>query len=146
MLEPGLQVAPNFHLVNEEGVSLFLTADQDEQWARKPRPAGNYVSTAWIPGNFLAEGTITVIATLTVIEPTEVIFNVDDAVAFQVVDSIKGDSLRRNYSGPYPGVVRPWIPWTTRYTPPAAAVQTANSEGESTYEGGDSGRQASRLG
>jgi lipopolysaccharide transport system ATP-binding protein len=129
MLEPGLRVGPNLHFFNEQGVHMFLTADQDPEWARRPRPAGRYVSTAWVPGNFLAEGTVLVSAALTRHEPTEVLFHVPEAVAFQVVDGMEGDSLRGDYVGPFPGVVRPRLPWTTRYLPPAAAAQTSNVEG-----------------
>jgi lipopolysaccharide transport system ATP-binding protein len=129
MLEPGLRVGPNLHFFNEEGVSLFLSADQDPEWARVPRPAGRYVSTAWIPGNFLAEGTVLVAAALTIHEPSEVIFNVQEAVAFQVIDSVEGGSLRGDYIGPFPGVVRPRLSWSTHYTPPAAAAQTSNAGG-----------------
>jgi lipopolysaccharide transport system ATP-binding protein len=37
------------------------------------------------------------------------------AVAFQVVDSLDGDSARGDYAGPIPGAVRPLLEWTTRY-------------------------------
>jgi lipopolysaccharide transport system ATP-binding protein len=40
-----------------------------------------------------------------------------EAVAFQVVDSLDGDSARGDYAGPMPGVVRPMVPWLTESTP-----------------------------
>lgn len=39
-----------------------------------------------------------------------------DAVAFQVVDSMDGNSVRGDYSGHIPGVIRPLLQWETRYT------------------------------
>jgi lipopolysaccharide transport system ATP-binding protein len=40
-----------------------------------------------------------------------------DAVAFQVIDSVDGDAARGDYTGNIPGVVRPMLEWTTRYSP-----------------------------
>src|SRR3712207_7464668 len=37
--------------------------------------------------------------------------------AFQVVDSLDGDSARGDYAGPMPGVVRPLLRWTNEFTP-----------------------------
>ena len=42
-----------------------------------------------------------------------------DAVGFQVIDSLDGDSARGDYAGPIPGVVRPILHWTTEYRPAA---------------------------
>ena len=36
-----------------------------------------------------------------------------DAIAFQVVDSLDGDSARGDFAGAMPGVVRPLLRWTT---------------------------------
>lgn len=113
VLKPGHIVVPNFHFNNEEGVAVFVSSDQDPDWRRTPRPAGRFTSTAWIPGNFLAEGTIVVSAALSTMDPVTVHFFERDAVAFQVIDSIDGDSARGDYAGPIPGVVRPLLRWTT---------------------------------
>ncbi len=48
-------------------------------------------------------------------DPVRVHFYEPDAVAFQVVDSLEGDSARGDYAGGIPGVVRPLLKWTTRY-------------------------------
>ena len=56
VLRPGYVLSGSFGLSNEEGVLVFRTADHDPAWRRRPRPAGRYVSAAWIPGNFLSEG------------------------------------------------------------------------------------------
>ena len=45
-----------------------------------------------------------------------------DAVAFQIVDSLDGDSARGDYAGPLPGVVRPMLEWTTRVVSEAGAL------------------------
>ena len=47
-------------------------------------------------------------------DPVTIHFFERDAVAFQVIDKLEGDSARGDYAGPYPGVVRPMLKWTGR--------------------------------
>ena len=89
---------------------------------------GRYISTAWIPGNLLSEGTLIVSAAVSTMETVTVHFFERDAVAFQVIDSLDGDSARGDFAGPFPGVVRPLLDWTTRYTPQADAVEASMVE------------------
>ena len=119
VLQSGYKLTPNFHVFNEQGVNVFITKDVDREWQDRPRPAGVYTSTAWIPGNFLAEGTLLVGAALSTLDPVVVHFFERDAVAFHVIDSLDGDSTRGEYAGRYPGVVRPALEWTTQYKPTA---------------------------
>jgi lipopolysaccharide transport system ATP-binding protein len=51
-------LVPNFHFYNEQGACIFVSHDWQNEWRHRPRPVGTYVSTVWIPGNFLAEGTV----------------------------------------------------------------------------------------
>ena len=115
VLKPGFILAPNFHFFNEEGVYVFVTGDKDPEWEGVPRPAGRFTSTAWIPGNLLAEGTLFVGAAISTPDPVTVHFYERDAVAFQVIDSLEADSVRGSYGGPIPGVIRPLLHWTTRF-------------------------------
>jgi lipopolysaccharide transport system ATP-binding protein len=117
VIKPGHVLVPNYHFYNEEGIYAFVVVDNDPQWRRKPRPTGRYTSTAWIPGNLLSEGTLIVGAAVSTLEPVIVHFYERDAVAFQVVDSIDGDSARGDFAGPMPGVVRPLLRWTTQFSP-----------------------------
>jgi lipopolysaccharide transport system ATP-binding protein len=50
-------------------------------------------------------------------DPIVVHFYEADAVAFQVIDSLDGDSARGDYAGHLPGVVRPLLNWTTQFNP-----------------------------
>jgi lipopolysaccharide transport system ATP-binding protein len=114
VLKPGHVLVPNYHFYNEEGLYLFVAHEFETVWGRSPRPAGRYVSTVWIPGNFLAEGTLIVGAALSSYDPTPVAhFYERDAVAFQIIDSIEGDSARGEYAGSMPGVIRPTFRWTS---------------------------------
>jgi len=116
VLKPGFVLVPNFHFFNEEGLYLFVASDHDPQWRRRPRPECRFISTAWIPGNFLSEGTLVLGAAISTMDPVRVHFYERDAVAFHVVDSLDGDSARGDYAGPFPGVVRPLLKWTTQYS------------------------------
>jgi lipopolysaccharide transport system ATP-binding protein len=115
VLEGGHVLAPNYHVLNEEGAFVFVAIDQDPEWKRRPRPKGRYVATARIPGNFLSEGTLIITAALTTMTPMAVHFVETEAVAFQVIDSLDGDSARGDYAGPIPGAVRPMLEWSNRF-------------------------------
>src|SRR6266550_1600234 len=114
VLTPGHALMPHLHFHNEEGVYAFVAGDLDPEWRGRPRPTGRYVSTAWLPGNLLSEGTLFVGAAISTMSSLIAHFYERDAVAFQVVDSMDGDSARGDYAGPLPGVVRPMLQWTTR--------------------------------
>ncbi len=114
VLQPGHVLVPNYHFFNEEGVYVFVASDHDPAWRQRSRPIGRYISTAWIPGNFLSEGSLIVGAAISTMDPVTVHFYERDAVAFQVIDSLDGDSARGDYAGPMPGVVRPLLRWTTQ--------------------------------
>lgn len=115
VLEAGHVLIPNYHFFNEEGINVFIANDHDPKWQRNPRPRGRYSSTAWIPGNLLSEGTMIVGAAISTMDPVKVHFYERDAVAFQIVDSLDGDSARGDYAGPFPGVVRPLLRWSTKF-------------------------------
>ena len=115
VLEGGKELTPNLHVFDQQGVNVFISHDVDPNWRRRPRPEGRYISTAWIPGNFLPEGYFVVGAAITTMAPQNIRLYERDAVAFQVVDSTEGDSARGDYAGHLPGVVRPLLRWETSY-------------------------------
>ena len=114
VLEEGHVLVPNFHFHNEEGVCAFIVGDTDPAWRRRPRPEGTFLTTAWIPGNLLSEGSLFVGVAISTMDPVTVHFYEPSAVAFHVVDKMQGDTVRGDYAGPYPGVVRPMLRWTNR--------------------------------
>lgn len=117
VLVPGYKLLPHLHFVNEEGIKLFVANDLDPEWRGEQRPSGRYISKAYVPGNLLAEGTIFVQVSLITLEPIMRQFHEPDAVAFQVVDNMEGDSARGDFAGTMPGLVRPWLDWETQYYP-----------------------------
>jgi lipopolysaccharide transport system ATP-binding protein len=114
VLQSGYVLVPSFRFFNEEGVHLFTTFDSDPAWRLRPRPVGHYVSTAWIPGNLLAEGTLLVGALVNTFNPPIVHAHEPEAVALQVIDSLAGDAARGDYAGRMRGVMRPFLQWATQ--------------------------------
>jgi lipopolysaccharide transport system ATP-binding protein len=113
VLKSGHVLVPQFSFENESTVRVFVTFDSDPDWRRRPRGMGRYASTVWIPGNFLAEGMLFVRAGIFTLEPYRAHLLENNVAAFQVVDSLDGDSARGDYIGQLPGVVRPLLKWTT---------------------------------
>ncbi len=111
VLEAGHVLVPAIGLENEEGVTVFMTKDHDPQWRRRPRPAGRFLSSVEIPGNFLAEGTLVVGAWIMTEVPMQVHCKEAHGAAFQVIDSLAGDTARGDLGVLMPGVVRPLLPW-----------------------------------
>jgi lipopolysaccharide transport system ATP-binding protein len=128
VLQPDFIFHPHFGLRNQDGVILFVAQDVDPAWRGRRRPTGRYVSTGWIPGNLLAEGAVSVSATLMTLAPETTHLWVMDVALFRVIDSLSAkDTARGDYPRPVPGVMRPLLKWTTSYTPsvrPATALIT----------------------
>jgi homopolymeric O-antigen transport system ATP-binding protein len=118
----GLVLLPNFNLVNQDGVAVFTTLDLDPAWRRRPRPTGCWTSRVTIPGNLLSEGTIYVEPALLSLDPFIGHFRERDAIAFQVVDSLDGDSARGDWVGEMGGAVRPLLQWSTDREAPRSLV------------------------
>jgi lipopolysaccharide transport system ATP-binding protein len=117
VLEAGYLLFPNFQFFNEEGLHLFGSCDLDPVWRQRRRPAGRYVSTVWVPGNLLKEGTIFVGVGCETGAPRLFQFWEPDTVAFRVVASRDGDSPWGDYPGEIEGVISPRLQWCTNFAP-----------------------------
>jgi lipopolysaccharide transport system ATP-binding protein len=117
VLQSGYVLSPYVDFYTDEGVHAFGAADQDPAWRRRPRPAGRYVSIAWVPGNLLSEGQMYVGVGAATLNPTITQFHERDVVAFQVIDRGEGDSARGDWTGPWGGAVRPLLQWSTPRSP-----------------------------
>src|SRR5215470_1048442 len=113
VLEGGHVLVPTVHFFNEARLHLFAALDLEQEWQRRPKSAGRYVSTAWIPGNFLAECCMIVDTAISTLAPLEVHAYERDVVTVRVFDPMRADSARGDYTGPLPGVVRPLVRWNT---------------------------------
>jgi lipopolysaccharide transport system ATP-binding protein len=116
--EGGLRPSVNLHFFNDEGICLFVSNDwNDQAWWRSPRSPGVVRATCRIPGNFLAEGRVTVTAAVSTYNPTIVHALEYDAVAFNIVDRTTGDAVRGEFTHDWPGVVRPMLEWQVEAIP-----------------------------
>ncbi len=115
VLRAGKILVPNVHFYNEQGACIFVSHDWNSPWRTATRAGGTYVSKMSVPGNFLAEGTIFVTVAVSTYLPFEVHLQERDAVAFSVIDSLDGDSMRGDYAGVLPGIVRPNLDWETNF-------------------------------
>jgi lipopolysaccharide transport system ATP-binding protein len=126
VLQGGHVLVPNYHFIDQQGVCVFVAIENDAEWRRRPRPAGRFISTATIPGNFLAEGSLIVAAGITTMEPLRAHFFERDLVAFHVIDSMDGNSARGDYPRTLPGVVRPLLNWTSKFVSQSSSASTGD--------------------
>lgn len=117
VLKPGHVLLPNYDFHNEEGVLAFGAVDLDPAWRGRPRPAGRWVSTAWIPGHFLSEGRLFLSCGIGTMDPILTEFYERNVLAFQVIDRLDSNSARGDYVGQFSGVVRPLLKWGTEFRP-----------------------------
>lgn len=116
VLTPGKRLSAGIVCNNEEGVSVFSSADISPQavYNQDVTITGRRISTCTIPGNFLAEGMFTIsVAVYAILEG--VCADEPDVVGFRVVDSADGDTARGVYTGHVLGVVRPKLDWETKF-------------------------------
>lgn len=116
-LKAGHELLPGFSICNEETQILFSSIDIEPKWVGKERSPGHYVAEITIPGNFLAEGTMLVNTAIRQWQPAQTLeYFVPEAIAFQIIDTLDGDSARGSYPGDLAGVVRPKLEWRTERT------------------------------
>ncbi|MDT8388507.1 MAG: ABC transporter ATP-binding protein [Thiogranum sp.] len=127
VLQGGHQLMPYYTLFDEHGIIIFSSIDQDAEWRNRERPLGRFISTAWIPGNLLTEGSYYVRATMRTLDRKMRHFDEREVVAFTVIDAFEGDSVRGDWVGRMEGVIRPMLQWETRYLPASAPAETAAS-------------------
>ncbi len=104
------KMTPAFHLYNQLGILLFMTANlHDQVWAQRQYEPGLYRCSCRIPANFLNEGTYFVNAYLScdIRRPTDV--RKEPAASFRSHDF--GTSRGGCIAGRWPGLVRPLLPW-----------------------------------
>ena len=97
-----LPFVPGIALANDQG-SRRVQRDGHRARAGASRcDPGGYISTAWIPGNLLNEGSVVVsvaLGTFTAGGKTIRQAAANDAVAFQVIDPGEGGTARGDYAG-----------------------------------------------
>ncbi|HKO61640.1 MAG TPA: ABC transporter ATP-binding protein [Pyrinomonadaceae bacterium] len=114
ILHDGRVLLPGFSITTEAGQLAFYAGDSEPDWQNSPRPKGRYVSTGWIPGNFLNAGTMIVGVTVSQPRPTHKHVHEQGVLSFQVIDRMGPGTARGNYPGRhFAGAVRPLLQWKT---------------------------------
>jgi lipopolysaccharide transport system ATP-binding protein len=112
LLREGPPIVPKIK-VTAGGQIAFNALDTDSRWSEPSLP-GDYVATAWIPGNLLNEGLIAVDPAVCTIDSPKLHHHVSvhEAVSFHVQDPAEGDSSRGAFTGQWRGVIRPLLEWS----------------------------------
>lgn len=135
-----LSVDPAFRPISvlafygDGGVCLFVTKDDVDRTCHVNGRRPTLVrARSRIPGNFLAEGRISVEAIVNSRNPSTSHASVADAVAFVVIDPSEGDGVRGEYAGDYPGVVRPMLHWDVVESPTCSDALASRFEADESF-------------
>jgi lipopolysaccharide transport system ATP-binding protein len=113
VLREGRPILPKIKVRDRQGDVAFNAMDTDPRWD-EPMPPGDYLATAWIPGNLLNEGLVSVDVGIMSLDAPKLYPHTGDydVVSFHVQDPGEGDSARGRFTGQWHGVVRPLLEWT----------------------------------
>lgn len=100
-----------FNLFNNHNIHILSSHNKDSSTLKIPLPLGKHSITITIPGNFLAENGYSCSFAIMRYTPFHVEFHEMDIVGFNVIDEIGKNTVRGNYSGRFPGIVRPLLNW-----------------------------------
>ncbi len=113
VLRSGKPFFPKIKVTDERGAVAFNALDTHPRW-HEPTEPSDYVATAWIPGNLLNEGQMSVDVALASIDAPKFHHhvNLSRLLTFHVQDAGEGDSAKGRFTGQLQGVVRPLLDWT----------------------------------
>ncbi|HAS39372.1 MAG TPA: ABC transporter ATP-binding protein [Microscillaceae bacterium] len=116
VLKEGHTFTHGCNLYNEDDVNILNSHDIVSSLRLLPRKKGKYRATMWIPSNLLNEGIVKVGVALFEVSPFQLYCQETHVVAFQITDPIQGKSARGDYTGDFPGIVRPLLQWEASNT------------------------------
>ena len=111
ILRDDITFVDNFNVFNDENAVLFVTHNVQHSYYNKTRANGIYQTTAWLPANLLQGGDYFISAALISISPFQFHFHEEQVVCFQLFDSVDGTTAKGDFSGDFPGMVRPLLRW-----------------------------------
>jgi len=111
-LQDRVKPTVSIHLVNEEGVLLFVSNDFiNPQWWSSARRPGLVRARCLVPAHLLAEGQFFILAAICTYNPDHLHALERDVVSFQAVDQHDLDRVREKYARLWPGAMRPKLEW-----------------------------------
>jgi lipopolysaccharide transport system ATP-binding protein len=126
--EEGNRLSAAVHLHDKSGVTVFAAnsspsaALTDDGWSCRPHPVGLYRAVCVVPGNFLNDGMYRVSAWV-LKDSSRTQVRAEEVVSFTVHDT---GAMRREYTGPWIGAIRPRLTWETEPMESEAAVPLAD--------------------
>jgi lipopolysaccharide transport system ATP-binding protein len=100
-----------FNLFNDHNIHILSSHDKETESLIFPVKKGIYLKRVLIPGNFLAEGGYNCSFAIMRYNPFFVEFHEMEVVGFNIIEAIGETTVRGNYTGKFPGVVRPLLNW-----------------------------------
>ena len=100
-----------FNLFNNQGLHILSSHDKDSDTLINPLSVGIYKKTIIIPGKLLTEGSYSCSFAIMRYCPFFVEFHEENVVGFNVIEIKSDKTMRGNYAGRIPGVIRPLLNW-----------------------------------
>jgi lipopolysaccharide transport system ATP-binding protein len=107
----GMTLFPAVRIFNEWGTEVLWTTDTTTPHHGKPREPGRYRCAVPFPRNVLSEGLMAVHISVTSLAPTRVHVSEPDAVHFQAMEIIDGNTSRGDYTEAIHSMLRPLLDW-----------------------------------
>ena len=115
-LKPVSNLAAEFVVYDRNGNLLFTSANQYDDRLLAPHELGEHLSTCWIPGNLMTEGTFFIRVSIVELQvPVKTHVFEENILVFQVVDNMDGNSARGRIAHNYPGLIRPRLTWSKTF-------------------------------
>jgi lipopolysaccharide transport system ATP-binding protein len=109
VLEKTDDLVCGFNLYNQQDVHIL--SSHDTLNADREYTPGVYQTTVWLPANFLSEGIHYCGIAMMSYRPFKVHFHDIGNIGFNVSDKQTGETVRGEYTGVFPGVIRPMLTW-----------------------------------
>jgi lipopolysaccharide transport system ATP-binding protein len=109
VLQETNDLVAGFNLYNQMDVHILSSHDTLNQ--NKTYTPGIYKATVWLPENFLTEGMHYCGVAVMSYKPFTVHFHDVAKIGFNISDRQNGETVRGNYTGVFPGVIRPKLTW-----------------------------------
>lgn len=109
-----LMIFHGLNFYSELGVQVFANHDLDANFRITKREERVYTTKCKIPKNYLNEGVYSISVALIDTKTFQPVLYVEEKIRINVFDKILGQSARGKYTGGFPGLVRPILPWETK--------------------------------
>jgi lipopolysaccharide transport system ATP-binding protein len=115
----GLVLFPLLSIYNQWGTEVLWSTDVGTEQHGRPRPAGWYRVTAWLPPHFLPAGTMKVAAAVCSLAPRVDHFLEQEVVTFQTIEAYGVENARGKFTGYIGSVTLPKLEWSSDYESPS---------------------------